>query len=134
VRFLLDTNIVSEVRKSRPDPAVVRWFDAQDADSLYLSVLTLGEIRDGIERLRAKEAARAQALAMWLGDLAGIYADRLLPVDQSVAEEWGRLRAFRPLPVVDGLLAASARVHGLTLVSRNERDFKSLGVSVLNPV
>jgi predicted nucleic acid-binding protein len=133
VRFLLDTNVLSDVRKARPNASLTAWFEAQDPDDLFVSVLTLGEIREGIERLRTRDAARAQALALWLGDLAGVYEDRVLPVDHLVADEWGRLRAIRSLPVVDALLAATARVHGLTLVTRNDRDFRGLGLTVLNP-
>jgi predicted nucleic acid-binding protein len=109
------------------------WFEAQDPDSLFISVITLGEIREGIERLRVRDATRAQALGLWLTDLGSLYGDRVLPIDQSVADEWGRLRAIRSLPVVDALLAATARVHGLTLVTRNDRDFKGLNLTILNP-
>lgn len=131
--FLLDTNVVSEVRKRRADSAVKDWFNQQDPDRLFISVLTVGEIREGVERLRARDPVRAQALALWLDDLGLLYGDRILPVDQMVANEWGRLRALRTLPVVDALIAATARVHGLTLVTRNERDFRGLNVPVLNP-
>jgi predicted nucleic acid-binding protein len=133
VRFLLDTNVVSEIRKPKPAAGLLSWFDTQEPDTLYLSVLVLGEIREGVERLRVRDAARAQALALWLGDLSAGYADRVLPVDQAVADEWGRLRAIRPLPVIDAFLAATARVHGLTLVTRNVRDFAGLNVLVFNP-
>ena len=135
MRFLLDTNVLSEVRKPRPSAAVMAWFDAQDPDDLFLSVLTLGEIREGVERLKTKDSARARALDAWIVDLATHYADRVLAIDERVAEEWGRLRASaaRALPVVDSLLAATAQVHGLTLVSRNERDFRGLGVTVVDP-
>lgn len=133
MRCLLDTNIVSEIRKPRPPAALSAWFEAQDPDSLFISVITLGEIREGIERLRVRDATRAQALGLWLTDLGSLYGDRVLPIDQSVADEWGRLRAIRSLPVVDALLAATARVHGLTLVTRNDRDFKGLNLIILNP-
>jgi toxin FitB len=133
VKFLLDTNVISDLQKARPNAALLTWFDNQDADDLFVSVITLGEIRQGIEQLRARDARRAQALAHWLADLSRIYADRVLPIEQNVAEEWGRLRALRPLPVVDALLAATARVHGLTMVSRNEADFAGLSLTVLNP-
>lgn len=101
-----------------------------------MSVLTVGEIRQGIEQLRGRDALRAETLAQWLTGLSRAYADRVLPVDLAVAEEWGRLRATasRTVPVIDALLAATAKVHGLTLVTQNDRDFKGLGVSVLNPL
>lgn len=135
MKALLDTNILSEIRKPRPNAAVLAWFDAQEADDLYVSVLTLGEIREGVDRLAARDEARGRTLGRWLADLSVLYADRILPVDQAVAEEWGRLRAAaaRTLPVIDALLAATARVHGLTLVTRNDKDFRGLDVPVLNP-
>ncbi|MCC7010687.1 MAG: type II toxin-antitoxin system VapC family toxin [Acidobacteria bacterium] len=133
--FLLDTTILSELRRPRPAAGLTAWFDRQDADDLFVSVLTLGEIREGVERLRTKEAARARTLDAWLTTLTTVYSDRLLPVDETVAEAWGRLRADvrRSVPVIDTMLAATARVHGLTIVSRNERDFAGLGVPVFNP-
>ncbi|MEO7190481.1 MAG: type II toxin-antitoxin system VapC family toxin [Vicinamibacterales bacterium] len=135
MKVLLDTNILSEIRKPRPKAAILAWLDAQDADDLYVSVLTLGEIREGVDRLKARDAARAHALGLWLADLSHLYVDRVLPVDEPVADEWGRLRALvsRPLPVIDSLLAATARVHGLAIVSRNEKDFRDLGVTIVNP-
>jgi toxin FitB len=135
VRYLLDTNVLSDIRKPKPASALLTWFDEQSPDDLYLSALTLGELREGVERLRAKDPARAQALHLWLADLSDIYGDRVVPVDQHVADEWGRLRALagRTVPVIDALLAATARVHGLVLVSRNEKDFADLGVTVFSP-
>lgn len=135
MRALLDTNILSEIRKPRPDAAIIAWLDAQDAGDLYISVLTLGEIREGVDRLATRDSARSLALGRWLADLSILYADRILLVDQNVAQDWGRLRAAaaRPLPVIDALLAATARVNGLTLVTRNDKDFRGLDVPVLNP-
>jgi predicted nucleic acid-binding protein len=135
VKALLDTNILSEIRKPRPNAAVLAWFDAQEADDLYVSVLTLGEIREGVDRLAARDEARARTLRRWLADLSVLYADRILPVDLAVDEDWGRLRASaaRTLPVIDAFLAATARVHGLTLVTRNEKDFRGIDVPVFNP-
>lgn len=133
MRCLLDTNVVSEVRKPRPHPGLLAWFEAQESEHLFVSVLTLGEIREGVERLRTREPARARILALWLDDLAHLYGDRVLAVDSRVADECGRLRALRSLPVVDALLAATARVHGLTLVTRNDRDFRGLNLDVLDP-
>lgn len=132
--FLLDTNIVSDLRRpTRSHAGLQAWFTDQAPDALYLSVITLGEIRQGIEQLRRRDVRQAQVLGRWLDDLTRLYGDRLLPIDGLVADEWGRLRAVRTLPVVDTLLAATARVHELTLVTRNNKDFAGLGVTVLNP-
>ena len=95
--------------------------------------MTIGEIRQGIEQLQRKDARQAQILNGWLRDLTRFYSDRLLAIDTAVADEWGRLRAIRSVPVVDAFLAATARVHGLTLVTRNEPDFTGLGVATVNP-
>lgn len=131
--YLLDTNVVSEVRRSRPDAAVVAWLRGLPPDTTYLSVLTLGQLRDGIERLRRRDAGQAERLEIWLARLAGDYRDRVLPVTAGIAQEWGRMMVADPLPTVDGLLAATARVHGLTLVTRNTADVARAGVPVLNP-
>jgi predicted nucleic acid-binding protein len=111
------------------------WFEAQEPDDLFVSVLTLGEIREGVERLRESDEPRARMLDAWLATLTTVYADRVLPIDETIADAWGRLRAGarRSLPVADTLLAATARIHGLTIVTRNERDFAGLGVPVINP-
>jgi len=131
--YLLDTNVVSELRKQAPDPSVVAWLEAVASSDLYLSVLVVGEIEQGIERLRTRDAERARALTGWLDGLRSIFAHRITPVSLDVALTWGRLNAVRPLPVVDGLLAATALTRGWTLVSRNERDLADTGVSLLNP-
>lgn len=103
-------------------------------ETLHLSCLTLGEIRVGIERLRPRDAVQATALEMWLLTLTPEYRDRVLPIDAAIAETWGRIRAAAgPLPITDGLIAATAKVHNLTVVTRNVRDFKRTGVPVLNP-
>lgn len=132
--FLLDTNVVSEIRRKRPNMGVAGWFDSVRAGDLFLSVLVVGEIRQGIERLTARSPERADLLEQWLGQLVTTYADRIVPVDTEVAQVWGRLNAVTDaLPVVDGMLAATALAHGWTLVTRNVRDVRSTGVSVLNP-
>lgn len=131
--FLVDTDVVSEVRKRAGDPGVRRWFDAVDAGDLFLSVLTVGEVRQGVERLRRRDAPQAQVFEVWLDRLRRDFAQRVLPVSAAVAEEWGRMSAADPPPAVDGLLAATARVHGLTLVTRNVTDVRRTGVSVLDP-
>jgi predicted nucleic acid-binding protein len=134
VSFLLDTNVVSELRKgARADAGVAAWFAAAASDELYLSVLVIGEIRRGIERVRRRDAAAAASLERWLTRLGSDHEDRILPVDRAVAEAWGRLDAAGSLPTVDGLLAATAEVHGLTLVTRNTRDFARTGVPCLDP-
>lgn len=131
--FLLDTNVVSEVRKRSPHPEVARWFASSRAADLFLSVLVVGEIRQGIERLRAKDPTRAGVFECWLAQLRDTFGDRLVPVSVEVAETWGRLNAAGSIPVVDGLLAATALVHDWTLVTRNTADIVGTGVRLLDP-
>jgi toxin FitB len=131
--YLLDTSVVSELRKRDPDTRVLSWYATVQPADLYVSVLTIGEIRCGIERLRRRDPLQAARLERWLTGLNVSYRDRIVGVDASVAEEWGRINAPDPLPVVDGLLAASAIVRGWTLVTRNVRDVKRCGVQLLDP-
>lgn len=132
--FLIDTNIISEVRKgSRCDANVATWYASVDEADLYLSVLVTGEIRKGIERARPHDPAKADALENWLARVYGGFGKRVLPIDRAVADAWGRMSALRPVPVVDGLLAATAKVHRMTLVTRNDADVAGLGAKVLNP-
>lgn len=131
--FLLDTNVLAEVRKPRPHAAVIAWFEAVAATQLFLSVLVVGEIQQGVERLRARDARRAAAYDAWLRLLRTDFTDRVLPITEAIAIEWGRLNARATLPVIDGLMAATARVHGLTVVTRNAVDFHRSGVPVLDP-
>ncbi len=132
--FLIDTNVISEWRKGeRCNANVASWFTSVDNSDLYLSVLVLGEIRRGIELLRPRDPVQARALESWLGQVAVAFGDRILPIDHEVADEWGRLNAIRPISVVDGLLAATAKVHQMTLVTRNGSDVAGLGATVLNP-
>jgi toxin FitB len=134
VTYLLDTNVVSEIRKAEPDPGVAEWFTATASEELYLSVLVVGEIRQGIERLRGRrDSEQADRFERWLDGLKATFGDRLLPVSVAVAERWGRFNAVRPLPVVDGLLAATAMEHDLTLVTRDIRGLRSTGVELLDP-
>jgi toxin FitB len=134
VSWLLDTNIVSELRKGeRAQPGLRAWFSEADEVSLYTSVLVVGELRRGIESLRRRDIPSALALEHWLAGITGGFADRILPVDQAVAERWGRLNVPDPVPTVDGLVAATAMVHGLTLVTRNTKDVARTGVPVLDP-
>ncbi len=132
--FLIDTNIISEVRKGdQCDPAVAAWWNGVAEDDLWLSPLVLGEIRKGVELARRRDPQRAEALEAWLADVMSGFGDRILPVDADVAEQWGRMNAVRPVPVVDGLLAATAKANGLTLVTRNVADVAGLDVDALNP-
>jgi predicted nucleic acid-binding protein len=134
VSYLLDSNVVSELRKrARADSRVRAWFADVDDAELFLSVLTLGEIRRGIESIQRRDRPRALALNRWFHALVTGYEARVLLVDLKVAEEWGRMNAIATLPVVASLLAATARVHGLTLVTRNTRDVARTGVPYLNP-
>ena len=133
MKFLLDTNVVSEARKPRAYPGVLSWLNCTPAEDMFLSVLVLGEIRQGIARLAAKDPRQAEVLARWLDQLRTDYADRLVPITAEIAEEWGRRNATTPLPVVDGLLGATAVVMGMTLVSRNSGDLERTGARVLNP-
>jgi len=132
--YLLDTNVLSELRRKSPNAGVVEWFTQRPASTLYLSVLTLGELRKGIEGLA--DAKRRMSLTDWLEtDLPVFFAGRILGIDAQVADRWGRLvaAAGRPLPAIDSLLGATAAQHGLSLVTRNERDFAGLGLDVINP-
>ena len=134
MNYLIDTNVISEVRKGIGcDPNVAAWFQALDDNSLYLSVLVLGEIRRGVERSRSKDPMKARALESWLISVSTSYASRILPVDHAVANEWGRMSAHRPVSTVDALLAATARVNRMTLVTRNISDVADLGADVLDP-
>jgi len=134
VSFLVDTTVISELRKGRRcDPGVAAWFSDSSTEELFLSVLTLGELRKGIENIRRRDPPSATALESWLAEVIGAYSDRVLPVDRAIAEEWGRLNVPDPLPVVDGLLAATASVHRLTLVTRNVKDVERTGVASVNP-
>jgi len=134
VKFLLDTNIVSELRKrSRTAPGPRRWLETVEGDDLALSVLVLGEIRLGILRLRRRDPEAAEHLATWLVRLERAYRGRILPIDGAVTETWAHLNAVRTLPVIDSLMAATAIVHGLTLVTRNVSDLDGVEVPLLNP-
>ena len=132
--FLLDTNVLSETRKRQPDAGVIEWVTATPSERLYVSVLTLGEIEQGIARIRGRgDHQQAAALERWLREIVVGFADRILPVTLPVASAWGRQQHVQPLPVVDALIAATARVKGLTVVTRNVKDFQRTGIQVLNP-
>lgn len=135
--FLLDTNVVSEWTKPRPNPGVVEWLAQVDEDEVFLSVVTFAELRHGIERLPAGD--RRRRLDEWLrSDLPLRFAERIVPVDGAIADEWGRVVARREsrgrsMSAMDTLIAATARVHGLTVVTRNLADFQASVKSVLSP-
>ena len=131
--YLLDTNVVSETRKVRPDPHVLGFLGTAHAAALFLSALTLGELRKGVAAQRHADPGAAARLGSWVDDIETTYTDRVLPIDISVARIWGELSAQRSLPVIDTLIAATALVHGLTLVTRNIRDVAFTGVSVIDP-
>jgi len=132
--FLIDTNVLSELRKgSRCDRNVADWFGGIAEADIFLSVLTIGELRRGVDLIRRRDAKSASHLNDWLRGITDIHQDRILPVDRAIAEEWGRMCVARPLPVIDGLLAATAKVHGLCLVTRNTRDIAGTGVDHLDP-
>ena len=134
VKYLLDTNIISEIRKGpRCHPNVAAWYSNLEEDSLYLSVLVLGEIRKGVEGLRDRDAGKANELDLWLEQLQTSFQSQILPVDIAISQEWGRLSSLHTVPVIDGLLAATATAHRLVLVTRNTRDFADLGIQLLNP-
>jgi predicted nucleic acid-binding protein len=134
VSFLIDTNVISELRKGRrASPKVREWVESVDDGALFISVLVLGEIRQGIERLRGREPKSATNLERWLDQLHDAYEDRILAVDAVVADVWGRMNVPGPVSAVDGLMAATAVVHRLTLVTRNIRDVRATGVTCVDP-
>ncbi len=132
--YLVDTNVLSELRRKEPNPRVVAWFEERPATTLYISVLTLGEIRKGIEALR-KSKRKLKLLDWFDTELPAFFAGRILPIDEEVADRWGRLLAAagRPLPAIDSLLAATALTHGLALVTRNVDDFPHPDLEIINP-
>ncbi len=132
--FLLDTNIVAELRKtSRCDPVVMDWYLRYAIDSSFISVMTMGEIRKGIESNRRKDLAKARNLEKWLNELELNFEDRILPVSAEIADIWGRLVYGGDVDAVDGLIAATAAHYGHTVATRNERDFQRTGVGFVNP-
>ncbi len=131
--YLIDTCVLSELRKPKANPGVAVWMAGIQPDEAFLSVLILGEIRRGIELRRAKDPVAARALERWLLGLESHYADRILPVTAAIADRWGRLSPAQPLPVTDGLIAATALEHKLTVVTRNTDDFARAGVGLFDP-
>jgi predicted nucleic acid-binding protein len=134
VNYLLDTNVISELRKGPGcNPFVGAWYATLDDRQTYLSVLVLGEIRRGVEKARRTDPERARRFVAWLETLRGRYADWVLPIDERVADEWGRLTLVQPSHVTDVLLAATAMVNSMTLATRNLRHVAGLGIAVVNP-
>ncbi len=137
IGYLLDTNAISEWMKPLPDPGLMDWSHATDEDLLYLSAVTIGEVRRGVERL--PDGRRKARLTAWLAeDIIDRFGKRLLPVDAAVAQAWGRMRARadrqgQAVDPIDGLIAATAESHGLTVVTRNRKDFANTGVPVISP-
>lgn len=132
--YLLDTNVLSELVRAKPDPNVLHWFDAVSDEALYISVLTLGEIRKGVERLL--EHPRREILRNWLErELPNWFGQRILPISAAVADRWGRLQSEmrKPLPAIDSLIAATALHYDLRLVTRNQRDFQYPGLQLICP-
>lgn len=137
MRYLLDTNVISELIARHPSERVINWLDQLDPASVYLSVITIGELRKGIEKLA--DSSRKDQLQQWLTDELSIrFKERILALDVNVMLTWGELvgrleRHGRPLAAIDSLIAAIALTHSCTLVTRNEADFKDIGLSVINP-
>ena len=132
--YLLDTNVISELVRPKPTKVVIDWFENIPSEALHISVLTLGEIRKGVEHM--PDGVRREKLRLWLEhDLVDWFGDRILPVDLPIADRWGRLLASvgRPVPSIDSLLAATALHHELRLVTRNRKDFDYPGLEVINP-
>lgn len=134
MRVLVDTNVLSELRKGpRTDRGVRQWFEGTADDDLFTSVLVLGEIRRGVGLVRRRDPSGAAALEQWLLRMSETFGDRVLAIDALVADRWGALNVPDPVPTVDGLLAATALVHDMTIVTRNVKDIARTGAPVLNP-
>lgn len=130
--FLLDTNVVSESRKLKPHGGVMAWIEAQNTNTLFISAMTVGEIQRGVELTRQQDASKALQIESWLEQI--VASGQLLPLDAPVCREWARLMHGKSDTLAeDAFIAATASVHGLTVVTRNVRDFKALGVTTLNP-
>ncbi|MCW5699409.1 MAG: type II toxin-antitoxin system VapC family toxin [Rhodospirillales bacterium] len=134
MKYLLDTNVLSELRKGgRCHPQLAQWIKSLPSKDFATSVLVLGEIRKGIELKRRKDPTQAAVIERWLEQVRMTFADRILGIDERIAEEWGRLSVPDPVSVIDGLLAATAKVYGLTLATRNIKDIAKTGVLVIDP-
>lgn len=133
LQYLLDTNVLSETRRRQADERVTSFLSSVDASALHISVLTLGELRKGVANKKQTDPGSAKKLAAWIDGLEYSFADHILGIDAAVARLWGELSAERPRPVIDTLLAATAMVHDLTLVTRNTADVRGMKVKVFNP-
>ncbi len=134
MKFLLDTNVIFEIRKrDRAHPNVAQWVSQTPVKAIGTSVVVLVEIRRGIELKRRNDREQAEAFDRWFAQMRTRLGDRVLPIDEPVAEAWAFMSVPDPLPLIDGLLAATAKVHGLTLVTRNIADVARTGVSILDP-
>ena len=131
--YLLDTNVISETRKTRAHGGVIAFLSAANTDELFLSVLTLGELRKGVAIKRRTDPAAADQLDAWVDGIEMTFADRVLPINATIARRWGELSAKRSLPVIDTLIAVTAISHGLVLVTRNTRDVDATGVPLVDP-
>ena len=131
-RYLLDTNIISELRKSRPHGTVVAWLETLRVEQMFLSAVTMGELQAGVELTRRQDVRKAQALEAWLDSVEASFA--VLPMDHTCFREWSRLMAGKSGALrEDAMIGATARVHGLTVATRDEKDFRHLGVEIINP-
>lgn len=131
-RYLLDTNVISELRKPKPHGAVVAWMKTLRLEQIFLSAVTIGELQAGVERTRRSDAAKALEIEAWLGQVEASFA--ALPMDSACFREWARLMAGKsPELIEDAMVAATARIHGLNVATRNERDFQQFQVGAFNP-
>ncbi len=132
--YLIDTDVIVEIRRPQPDRGVVGWWERVSAQELFLSAVTIGELQRGVERLRQRgDDAAADRLHDWLGGIVARFADRILPVTSAVTSAWARQDSTQPIPVLDGLIAATASVNGLVVVTRRSGDVAMAGARVLNP-
>jgi predicted nucleic acid-binding protein len=132
-RYLLDTNVLSETRKHQANAGVLSFLSAQDSEALYICVMTMGELRKGVEMKRKTDQDAAQRLSDWVDGLEHMYADRIVPIDSAAARLWGELSSDKSRPVVHTLLAATALVRQLTLVTRDTADLTGIPVQLLDP-